>query len=575
MEGGRRRGQRWRTIALLAWATAVAGCGGGEATAPTALPDANAPGPADTGKDAAAAADVAAADVAADIGKDVILPFDDHPPPPVAVKPPPPCTSTWTYALPATPPPDGLVGIEPSGRMIATGVTEKLSLVVILPGKPTLDTAAAGAFEVTSDPDVTVLGVDHAQGGIGAARIVIKTAGPHAIKAKFADGRAGTATFFAYATALPVWSVQLSETAWQDLVGNPYQKAYHACTLSVGAKALPAEIRLHGGTSADLAKKSFRINLKKGAALADGRRELIVRSEYIDKTLMRTWLGYEAIRQATWLPAPASEFIHLRINDRFYGVMHTVERIDDQYLKARGRDPDGVLYEGDPPHELAAPGANLTKVFPADNYKKIYQKHGGPDSWSDLIALIEDVLVRPDAQLFATLDQTARVRDWIEYAAVMTVLQNQEHIRKNWYIYRNPKGKDDRFEWFAWDLDVTWGHLWSEKNDVFDEAISAALPPDKGSAKVDPVFFNQMYRVLDHPPWRALWAQRVIAIAALVLDDAFLQPRIDWLLCRLTPDLLADARKRATDAEFQSRVGELKTFAVQRRAFLQGALGPK
>ena len=522
--------------------------------------------------DALLAKDVSAVDVAP--VKEVHWALDATTPAVVGLPAVPSCTTPWTFALPPLPPPEGNIGMETGSAMSAVGLDEKLFLYVILPGKSTLDTAADGPLQLTADPGVQVVSVANAQHGIGSAVVRFKTEGQHAITAAFGDGRSGTAGFYAYTTPLPVWQISIADEVWKAMKANPYLKEEHPCTLAMGATVYgDATIRLHGGSSVDLPKKSFQIKLKNGAKLPDGRTNLILRSEFIDKTLARTWLGYQAFSTATWLPVPKSEFVHARVNQSFYGVMHVVEHIDSHYLQLRGRDKDGVLYEGDPSLQLANPGANFTPMFPPTNYPLVYQKHGGTKSYADLIEFIEVVLQAPDATLFSQLELYLKVRDWMEYAAMMTVLQNREHIRKNWYAYRSPTSPDDRFELLAWDLDITWGHLWSEKFDVLDEAINSDLPPDTGNVKVDPKFYNQLYRILDNPAWRKVWAQRVLALADVVLDDKFVQPRLNYLQCLLAADVVADGRKRGTTAEYVSRLAEIAQFAKDRRAFLHKSLG--
>ncbi len=545
--------------ACAVWATA---CQHKVAPAPIDLPDSFVQGDA---------SDAAAADV-----KVAKWQLDATPPVPTTIAPPEPCTTTWTFATPNLPEPVGDVGIEPSAQLLPTGVDEKVYLYVILPGKSTLDTAADGPLHVTTTEGMTVQTVQFAKKGIGNVVLRLEKPGPHAITASFADGRTGTAHVYGYTTKLPVWHIEMPEATFAAMLADPYNKQYRACALRVGDTLYPeAEIRLHGGTSVDLVKRSFRINLKGGAALPDGRKRLILRSEYIDKSMLRTAIGYDAFRSATWLPVPKAEFLHVRVGQRMYGVMQLVERLDADWLTSRGKNGKGTLYEGDPPHELSNPGANLTPLFPADQYTKIYVKHEGPKGLADLVQLIESVLLLPDDKLWQTLDLYLKVREWIEYAAMMAVLQNHEHIRKNWYMYRDHAGVDDRFELLTWDLDLTFGHLWSLEKDAFDEAIIADAPADKGSKKVDGVFFNQLYRILDRPQWRAMWRERVLALADMVLSESFLGPRIDSLLCRLGPDLYADPRKRATNAEYLQRVEELRAFAKARRLSLHAQLDDK
>ncbi len=532
--------------------------------------------------DAATAGDLPtdAAETQEDTGK-----IDTAPPwaadavaPAVAPTLPQACTQTLAgldqaFALPVLPIPDGNIGIETDADMVLLGHVERMQTYAILPGAATLDTAAQGPLQISGDAGTTVTQTTDLAGGQGSVEVRFDTPGPHKLTAQFHDGREGHHWFFAYASHLPVVTLQLTPSNWESLLDNPYLRDYYPCSLQVDGNTYQgAQVRLHGATSSDLVKRSFRVKLAKGTTLSDGSADLILRSEYIDKTQLRTWLSYQAIRDFTWLPTPQTRFVHLRVNQRFYGVMLQVERLDATYLKRRGLNPNGALYEADPPNELAIPGGNLTPLYPPDVYPQVYAKHSGAKPYDDLRDLIERVLQLPTSQLAAQLDRHVKVGDWLAFAAVMTVLQNQEHLRKNYYMYRNPATIDDRWMFLPWDLDVTWGHLWTPQNDVLDETIFTALLPNKGSYKVDEGFYNQMYRALDHPPWREQWAALAMDLAVKMLDPAYLKPRIDHAFCLMAADLLADPRKRSSNGEYLQRVQELYQYASKRLQFLKVAV---
>lgn len=502
----------------------------------------------------------------------------DTQPPSVTPSLPQACSPTMpgleqAFELPTLPPPDGNIGIETDADMVVLGHVEHMQTYAILPGAATIDVLAQGPLQVSGDAGTTLVHVSDLQAGLGSLEVRFDTPGPHKLTATFPDGREGHHWFYVYASQLPAIELALAPESWQDLLDHPYLRNYYPCSLQVDGKTyVGAQVRLHGATSSDLVKRSFRVKLAKGDILADGSSDLILRSEYVDKTLLRTWLSYQAIRDFTWLPAPQTRFAHLRVNQRFYGVMLQVERLDATYLKRRGLNPNGALYEADPPNELAIPGGNMTPLFPLENYALVYAKHTGAKPYDDLRYLIEHVLQLPKTQLAAQLDRHVKVGDWLAFAAVMTVFQNQEHLRKNYYLYRNPATADDRWLFLPWDLDVTWGHLWTPQNDVMDETIFSALLPDKGSYKVDAGFFHQMYRVLDHGPWRERWGALALDLAAKILDPAYLRPRIDYAMCLMAPDLLADPRKRTSNHEYLQRVQELYSFASKRLHFLKVAV---
>jgi hypothetical protein len=165
-----------------------------------------------------------------------------------------------------------------------------------------------------------------------------------------------------------------------------------------------------------------------------------------------------------------------------------------------------------------------------------------------------------------------KLDELLAYFATMAVLQNYEHIRKNYYLYRDLTGPDRRWELFPWDLDMTFGHLWTEANDVLDEQIFVDSPLDVGVKVPEHSFYNQLYRLLDHPPYRSRFEAFVVQVANFALDPEFVDGRIAWALCQIEADLLADSRKRSKNEEYLSRVEELRSYAAGRLAFIHKEL---
>ena len=180
-----------------------------------------------------------------------------------------------------------------------------------------------------------------------------------------------------------------------------------------------------------------------------------------------------------------TRYVNLRVNDRAYGLMVHTERVDKDFLTDRGLSALGSLYEADPPFEKSVPGANLTKSVAAD-YSELYQHHAGDLNYSDLIELIEEVLLLPSVTLDRDLNKVIRVDDFLVYLAAQAMIQNQDFVKKNYYLYRDPQAQDPRWTVLPWDLDLSWGHLWTPEGDVLDEQIFTAGPlvTDTGSCSL-------------------------------------------------------------------------------------------
>lgn len=501
-----------------------------------------------------------------------LTPFEEleHP----TITPSPPC-EPWRgdYVVPSLEAPSGGLRMQPSAQLLPTNVSERIIVRVLNPDS-TLDTSATGQLRVTPTPGVSILSEGIAIAGYGEVVVQLSEVGPAPIELTLeGDARVGRVELEAYAPRLAIWQLRADEDDLDEMFSNAGDRITIDGEIEVAGERHATEFRVHGGASRDFPKKSLRLNLQ-GTELDTGESKVILRAEYNDKSMLRTWLGYELFRNGSFLPTPNSEFVHLRLNDRYYGLMHKVERIDKRFLGVHGLNDDGNLYEADPPSELAVPGGNLTVLGSDEDYFRTYQWHAGPGAWVDLIRFIEFTLLLPNAAFEQVIADEVQLNEYLRYLAVMAVLQNQEHIRKNYYLYRDPEAPVTGWMALPWDLDLTFGHLWSEIDDVLDERVISDSDLFVGEFAPERFgYYNQLAdRVLKHPALR----ERFLLLVAQLLDSSFseyfVDERVQYALCLLEPDLLADSAKRASNDEFLTRVAEISTFMRERRTYIEAEL---
>ncbi len=495
---------------------------------------------------------------------------DAAPPWPEPPEVPAPCTPAMELVAPALDPPSGAVAIRLSARLEPVGVAVRVRLEVHDAETGAVDPEASGPIALDIDPAGEVVAIDDGMAGFGEATVRLAAPGLVRLHATLeADGREGTAEVLAYEPRVPVWEVTLGPGDLDALLDSGFDDTRWPVTLWVDGRGHAGTVRLHGGSSREFPKKSFHVNLAEAEALDDGSRTVILRSEWNDKTLLRNWLALRMVRETTWLPAPEAELVHLRIDGELYGLMLRVESVDETFVARRGLAAAASLFAADPAPEWVPPGASLVPLDDPAGYPQVYRQRLGLVGLDDLVSLVEDVLQRPDEELAATLPDFVAVDDVLAYFAAMAVLQNHDHIRKNYFLVRDPWAGDGRFRLWPWDLDLTLGHLWTEEGDVLDEDIFTDEPPTFGERVPEHDFFNQMLtRLLAVPAWRARFVDVVHRIAAVGLAPGVGDGGMDEALCRATPELLADERKRATDDEYLGRVEELRAFVAARREFL-------
>ncbi len=506
-----------------------------------------------------------------DLSDTAILEGEAPPEWPEVIDPGPPCeTDGGVFELPDVAPAGGRVRFSASALLQPVGVAERLEVAVYLADEDEVDADAYGSLSVDGGEGATIVEVSPVEQGRASVVLRFNRPGRHMVQGWLdaENGRTGHIEMVAFATQLPMWELALSEEHLTLIVDHPEERIKVPAELTIDQQVYGTTVRIHGGSSRYFPKKSFRFDLDKGLTLPDGSNHLILRAEWGDKAMLRNYLGLELSRFGTWLPTPRAQIVHFRINQRYYGAMWHVERIDGDFLRARQMNPDGSMYEADPQQEYWVPGGNLTPLLGMAEYVGVYDHKKGDLDYEDLIELIEETLTLPDREFVQVINQAVDVSSVLVYMAVMAVMQNQDHIKKNYYLYRNHFAEDDRWVVIPWDLDLTLGHLWTEENDILDETIFVDGSPYSGSWQGHDFFNRLLHRLWTIPELDARFWEYVDHIVEHVFTAEFIDARIDNVLCRAAPDIVADGRKRASLDEYLSRVDEIRSFVAARRMYL-------
>ena len=542
---------------------AAAGAAGGAVDGGAPLADASTPE-----MDAASDSGKQPSSDAGDAGMGDAGPMNDAAPP--GPEPLADCAPSSIDFNTAAPGISGDVEIDLSAWLQPVGVRER-AYVAVLDAQGHVDSSYNGALHWTLPQGSELVDSPALVAGEGYVTFRFHQPGTWRLAATLDhDTRQGDAGVIVYATQLPIWELQVDEAAFEGIVAQPDANTEIPGNLSIAASVHPARVRLHGASSRYFPKKSLRVELDDpGPVTGTYGKKLLLRAEYNDKTLLRNWLAFRMFFAGTHIPTPRSKLVHLRINDRYYGVMHNVERIDDRLLDRWSLPRNGSMYEADPIDARANPGANLTPLDAAA-YPEVYQHQSGAIDYTDLRMLIEDTLSLPDAALAKVIESTVALDDYIDYLAMMAAIQNVDHVRKNYYLYRDPAASRG-WQVLPWDLDLSFGHLWSMEQDVLDETINTDSDifvgeqiPERGG------FYNQLItRVLDFPDYRARFQQRVGQLLSQVVTRERAQADVQRMLRCAAPDIAADLNKRASNQEYLQRVSELGDFLDARAQYVQ------
>lgn len=499
------------------------------------------------------------------------LPFDRQFPS-AADLPPPPSCEPWPYGTsePALPGSDGPLYAYPGAMLHPTGATVLVPFHAYRWGDSALDVDFDGPVEVSCDPPAAELAIESFAAGEGVVRVVFATEGEHTLTLSDpASTRDGTFVLAAYTPRLPVWEIDVDPLALDAMEADPFADVEAPATLKTPDGSYVGQLRLRGGSSREYRKKSFRFDIEDGT-LPNGSGTVVLRAEWRDKTQLRNLLALDLIRAATWLPAPEAAPISLRLNGEGYGAMLHVDRVDGDFLDREGLDRDGHLYEADPPNSHSVPGGNLTPLPDPSHYPIVYQEQEGRGGHLDLRDLIETELLASGEEGAQALWDSVSVEDAAVMLAIWALIQDHDHVRKNYYLFHDPYAVDDRWLPIPWDLDLTFGHLWNETDDIFGEEIRVDGDPLTGVEVPAHGFFNRLADdVFRDPEGWLLFHEALATLLDTAFTEDYLFPRIDGWTCQMTPDLVLDSRKRGENDEIDLRAQEIKDFITGRRAFLE------
>jgi len=378
----------------------------------------------------------------------------------------------------------------------------------------------------------------------------------------------------------------MSESDFTEIHEYAYDKWYD-CSLTVDGTAygVGEKLRILGNYSRNFPKRSFRIMFPEDVDNPGYSRKINYKSDWGDFTLMRSFISYHLFRTLTDIPTPRTRYVKLDINGAYYGLMLEVERIGENFLEHNGRDRERSMYEASVPYTYGS----MVKMLEGEAYSDYYEKNAGADEndFSDLADFLENTLwsdyVDSGFERPTVTTRTRQVVDidrYIDYLAVIALLQNADSVTNNFYFsYQNVSGSD-RWEFYPWDMDLTWGCL-------FDREIEhLCVDP-----QADHWWLNGITKNGFEIGSEECWCNLLIH---LVLNDEELLERYKARICeyldsdlwRRLPDLAAalqeylydavsvDERDRNPDmASYEAAVAELVNVMAGREEYLRGEIG--
>jgi hypothetical protein len=309
------------------------------------------------------------------------------------------------------------------------------------------------------------------------------------------------------------------------------------------------QIRVRGGTSREFPKKSWKFVFPQGndwqaADLGEGPNDdFNLRSGYADKSFLRDILAWEAFADSGAQGLRAFP-VRVHQNGSFFGLYTYLEHPDGEWVDRVGLDEDGALYKAE----------DYMEDRPLEDLDDYFEKEQREDEdYSDLDALIQAIHTLTGDDLRGYLYDALDLPTQINYLAVTTLIHNNDHVAKNYFLYRDTEGSG-RWTMLPWDLDLTFGRIWQGEvlnDDIFaDDDVIDGMPDvtpshprfgDCEHLKWD-ILCNHLIDVLFfEPETLEMYYRRLRTLMDAQLVSPLIEDRIDVLQPIMTPEAALDA----------------------------------
>lgn len=204
-------------------------------------------------------------------------------------------------------------------------------------------------------------------------------------------------------------------------------------------------------------QKSYRIELKKEAPAWRGLQDVLLNKHPYDRSRLRNRLAFDLLQALPELPAPKPGFATLAVDGTGLGFYTQIERLDKRFLKSRGLDDKGYLYQAEffefqrYPDALKAAGA---PGYDEQAFEKHLEIQGAKDHQKLLPML--DAVNDPATPINTTIAKHFDRANYITWLALAVVTDNLDTNSQNFFLYSPPGEGPWRF--LPWDFDGALGY---------------------------------------------------------------------------------------------------------------------
>ena len=206
-----------------------------------------------------------------------------------------------------------------------------------------------------------------------------------------------------------------------------------------------ATVQLRGHGASTWPQKSYRIKLKDGSGTWRDQQTITLNKHVADPLRFKNKLAYSLLEDIPGAISARTQFVHLYVKDKTegedglfvdYGLYTQVEQINKKYLRNRGFDSDGALYQATEEFDWQRHEDSIRKATDPDYDREFFEQYleiDGSEDHSSLVQLLEAVNDE-DTPMSQIVDQYFQADNLYYWMAFHILMGNSDILDGSYYL---------------------------------------------------------------------------------------------------------------------------------------------
>lgn len=240
-------------------------------------------------------------------------------------------------------------------------------------------------------------------------------------------------------------------------------------------RAANATVQLRGEGASTWQQKSYRIRIKDGSGDWRDQKTISLNKHVADPVRFKNRLAYSLMEEIPQMFSARTTFVHLYVKDktegenglfRDYGLYTQVEQVNKTYLRSRGLDNGGALYQAAGHFDWQRHEDNIMPAtdenYDKDKFEQYLEIDGSAehDKITELLDAVNDMDI-PISDVVSQYFDSENLYYWMAFHILMG---NKAVLDGNYYLY-SARGSD-RWYFISWDNDS----ILKEGYEIMDDA---------------------------------------------------------------------------------------------------------